>query len=270
MPANGFADLLDRAAILAALSPAARAQVQQLQVDDETESTQALALATPAPENGCAVWLAERQTAGRGQRGRAWSTPAGAGLAMSLSRRFAGGLPRLSGLSLAVGVGVAGSLRRLGYGTGGVKWPNDLPADGRKLGGILIHSRSSAPGGSEAIIGLGLNVRMPAKAGNDIDQPWCDLATLRAAAPPRRSELAAVIIEDLLMTLARFDADGLAPFLAHWRELDALVGCRVRVTEGTSVREGDALGITDAGALRVVHDDGERSYHSGDVSLRPA
>ena len=270
MPANGFPDLLDRAAILAALSPAARAQVRQLQVDDETESTQTLALAAPAPEYGCAVWLAEHQSAGKGQRGRTWSTPAGAGLAMSLSRRFGSGLPHLSGLSLAVGAGVADTLRRLGYDAVGVKWPNDLVAGGHKLGGILIHSRSSTAGGSEAIIGLGLNVRMPAKAGNDIDQPWCDLATLRAAAPPRRSELAAAIIEDLLATLARFDADGLAPFLARWRELDALVGRRVRVTEGNAVREGEALGITDAGALRVAHDDGERSYHSGDVSLRPA
>jgi len=262
-------DLLDREAMLAALSPAARAQVQHLQIDDETASTQALALAQPAPVHGCALWLAERQTAGQGQRGRPGSRPAGGGLAMGLCGRFHGGLPRLSGLSLAVGVSVADSLHRLGYDAVGVKWPNDLVAGGRKLGGILIQLRAGQ-GGSDAVIGLGLNVRMPVDAGNAIDQPWCDLAMLRAAALPRRTDLAAAIIDDLVQALAIFDADGLPPFLARWRDFDALAGRRVRVIEANATHEGVAAGITDAGALRVAYPDGERIHHSGDVSLRPA
>lgn len=262
-------DVLDRDALRAALSPQALAQLQHLQVDDETGSTQALALAAPTPEHGCALWLADRQTAGQGQRGRPWSTPAGAALAMSLSRRFDGGLPRLSGLSLAVGVSVADSLYRLGFEAVGVKWPNDLVAGGRKLGGILIQLRAGS-GGSDAIIGLGLNVRMPVDAGDAIDQPWCDLAMLRTAALPRRSDLAAVIIDDLLQALAIFDAAGLPPFLARWREFDALAGRRVRVIEAGATHEGVAVGITDGGALRVAYAEGERSHHSGDVSLRPA
>lgn len=263
-------DLLDREAMLAALSPAARAQLACVQLDDVTESTQTLALAAPVPDRGCALWLAERQTAGQGQRGRAWSTPAGAGLAMSLSRRFGGNLPRLSGLSLAVGASIAETLRRLGYDAVGVKWPNDLVAEGRKLGGILIQLRAMSDGGSQAVIGLGLNVRMPTAAGDAIDQPWCDLASLRPTAPPPRTDLAAAILEDLLTALQAFDAQGLPPFLARWRALDALAGRPVRVTDATASYEGVALGISDGGALRVSHAQGERLHHSGDVSLRPA
>lgn len=264
------ADRLEREAIVAALSPDARVQLAYVQLDDVTESTQALALAAPVPDRGCALWLAEQQTAGQGQRGRAWSTPAGAGLAMSLSRRFRGNLPRLSGLSLAVGVSVAETLRRLGYDAVGVKWPNDLVVEGRKLGGILIQLRAESGGGSDAVIGLGLNVCMPTAAGAAINQPWCDLAGLRTVPPPPRSDLAAAIVEGLLPALAAFDADGLPPFLARWRALDALAGRRVRVTDAATSYEGVALGITDGGILRVQHAEGERLHHSGDVSLRPA
>jgi len=262
-------DRIDRDARLAALSPLSRAQWQRLQIDEETASTQTLALADPAPERGCAIWLAERQTAGQGQRGRPWSTPAGAGLAMSLSRRFHGGLPRLSGLSLAVGVSVADSLHRLGYDAVGVKWPNDLVAEGRKLGGILIQLRAAGVD-SDAVIGLGLNVRMPVDAGDAIDQPWCDLATLRTPAPPRRADLAAAIIDDLVQALAVCEAEGFPPFPARVRAFGALAGRRVRVVEASAAHEGLAVGITDGGALRVAYADGERVHHSGDVSLRPA
>jgi len=261
-------DVLDRDVLLAALSPSTRSQLQHLQVDEEAASTQSLALAQPAPEHGCALWLAEHQTAGQGQRGRVWSTPAGAGLAMSLSRRFHGGLPRLSGLSLAVGVSVADSLHRLGFDAVGVKWPNDLVAGGRKLGGILIQLRA-ASGDSDAVIGLGLNVHMPVDAGVAIDQPWCDLTMLRTAAPPRRTDLAAAIIDDLVQALAVFDAEGLPPFLSRWREFDALTGRRVRVIEPNATHEGLAVGITDGGPLRLAYAEGESIHHRGRFSLRP-
>lgn len=263
-------ELLDHDRIVAGLSNAACRELASLTIDFEIGSTQQQALAAEMPATGCAVWLAERQTAGQGQRGRRWSTPLAAGVALSVSRRFRRGVPQLSGLSLAVGASVADSVRGLGYETIGVKWPNDLVADGKKLGGILIQLRGAASGPSEVVIGLGLNRQLPTDAGHDIDQPWCDLAMLRDAPPPARNTLVSVILDGLLPALARFDDDGLAPFLPRWRDLDSLANRDVHVIDGASSRDGIARGVDERGALRVMHDDGERVYSSGDIRVRRA
>jgi BirA family biotin operon repressor/biotin-[acetyl-CoA-carboxylase] ligase len=271
-PGGGYAlaaplELLDADRLLAALAPAARAGVAQWQLVFETDSTQRLAHRDGPPSHGAAVVIAERQTAGQGRRGRAWSSPLAAHLYLSVARRFAGGLAALTGLSLAVGIAVAEALRGAGFAQVALKWPNDLVAGGRKLGGILVDVRGEAQGPCEAVIGLGLNVRMPAGWPTGIDQPWCDLAGL-AASPPSRHDLAVRVLDALLPALERFDAEGFAAFAPCWPALDALAGHAVRVVEGAREHEGIAVGIDPDGALRVRHADGERRWHGGEVSLR--
>jgi BirA family biotin operon repressor/biotin-[acetyl-CoA-carboxylase] ligase len=273
--------LIDREEILAAMPAASRAQVESIFVAFETSSTQADALAAPTPQRGCAVFLAERQTAGQGRRGRAWASPLAANLYMSISRRFAVGLAGLSGLSLVVGVAVAESLNaQLCRAHGetsddsnairiGVKWPNDLVAEGKKLGGILVQVRSDAVAGTQAVIGIGLNVHMPESHAAQIDQAWCDLSGLGGGMLSRNT-LVAALLDALLPALEQFEHEGLPPFLPRWRLLDALAGKPVRILDGPAVHEGVSLGITESGALRVRQGEQECSFHSGDVSLRPA
>jgi BirA family biotin operon repressor/biotin-[acetyl-CoA-carboxylase] ligase len=268
-PARGYAlrvpvELLDAAAIEAALPPAAREQLASLEIEFETGSTQRQAQRTPPPDRGARVHFAERQTAGRGRRGRAWHSPLAANLYLSVARRFAGGFAALSGLSLAVGVAVAEALHASGYPQVELKWPNDLVAGGRKLGGILIELRGEAQGPCDAVIGIGLNVRMP--PGADIGQPWTDLSSL--APPPGRNALAAALLGALLPALEAFERDGLAAFAARWDALDALRGRAVRILDGGREHDGIALGVDAQGALRVRHDDGERRWHGGEVSVR--
>jgi BirA family biotin operon repressor/biotin-[acetyl-CoA-carboxylase] ligase len=262
-------ELLDRDRISALLAPAVRA-IANLQLCFETASTQTLAAAGTPPERGGAIWLAEQQTAGQGRRGRAWVSPLAAHLSMSVARRFQHGFAALSGLSLVVGVATADALHLLGYPQVRLKWPNDLCVDGRKLGGILIQLRGEAGGPCDAVIGLGINVRMPANFAAQIDQAWCDLVALEHRAPPSRNQLAAGVINALIPALDKFEREGLAPFLSRWRELDALLGQPVRVLDGRDARDGIACGIDDQGALRVQHDDGERRYHGGEISVRSA
>ena len=167
-----------------------------------------------------------------------------------------------------VGVALADALHGLGFHAVRLKWPNDLVVAGRKLGGVLIDLRGEALGPCDAVIGFGLNVRMPADTG-DLGQPWCDLAGL--GVPPSRNALAAALLGTLLPALARFERDGLAPFATRWSALDALAGHAVRVHDGGRVHEGTALGIADDGALRVRHEDGDiRHWHGGEVSVRVA
>ena len=256
---------LDRIAIWSELSPPQRAALSTIHIATQTASTQADALAAAVPAQGCVLFLAEHQLAGQGRQGRGWvSAPAEASLAMSLSRRFRATLATLSGLSLVVGIAVAEALELDGVG---LKWPNDVVFDGRKLGGILVNLRAAPEGGCDAVIGIGLNLALPEAAG--IDQPWTDLS--RAGAPARsRNALLAALLERLLPALAQFEAEGLAPFLERWQRLDAYAGREVRVLDGDRVHEGRLDGITASGALRLRANGEECIFHSGEVSLRPA
>jgi BirA family biotin operon repressor/biotin-[acetyl-CoA-carboxylase] ligase len=263
---------MDAGAILAAMGRSARAQVSAIGVAASSVSTQADALAALAPTQGCAVFLAEHQTAGQGRRGRGWvSAPAGGSLAMSVSRRFRVSLAMMSGLSLVAGIAVAEALELDGVG---LKWPNDLVAGGLKLGGILVNLRTPVEGACDAVVGIGLNLALPAAAGEAIDQPWTDLARLAGAVPPR-ALLVARLLDRLLPAFQEFEAGGLRPFLARWQRLDALDGRPVRILDGPRVHEGVSAGITETGALRLSRagggeGEGERVFASGEVSLRPA
>ena len=273
-PGRGYAlatpiALLDADRLAADLAPSTRAELATLQVAFESDSTQRDAARAPWPERGTAVFFAERQSAGQGRRGRPWASPLAAHLYLSAARRFSGGFAQLAGLSLAVGVAVAEALRGAGFPQVGLKWPNDLLADGRKLGGILIELRGEAQGPCEAIIGIGVNVRMPAAWDGGIDQPWCDLASLANEGPDRHA-VAVAVLDALLPALALFEQQGLAAFVERWEAFDLLAGHPVQVISGETRLDGIALGIDDAGALRVRHAGGERRWHGGEVSLRAA
>src|SRR5690606_20343937 len=188
-------------------------------------STNADLLEAAQPE-GAAVLLAERQTAGRGRRGRTWASPLAANLYLSLARRFDGGLARLGGLSLVAGVAVADALHGLGAPAVGLKWPNDIVVrEGdslRKLGGILVEGGGEHGGPVRAVIGIGLNIRMPATTGRDIGQPWSDLATVMGAGAPSRNVIAAAVLACVVPALQRFDESGLADFIPRFGQRDAL------------------------------------------------
>ena len=260
-------DLLDADAIRTRLPKDAQALVRDLQVAWTVDSTNAELLRCSAPEQGVRVLLAERQTGGRGRRGRTWASPLAAHVYLSVLRLFSGGLVRLSGLSLVAGIAVAEALHDLGYVQARLKWPNDLMVDGRKLVGLLAEGGGEYAGPARAVIGIGINVHMPAAFAEQITQPWIDLDTL-AGAPVDRNAVVAAVLARLLPALETFDAEGLAPFLPRYAELDLLRGQTVRVEQGGQWREGTALGLADDGALRVRIDGVEQHVHAGEVSVR--
>lgn len=260
-------DLLDGEAIRRHMA----CDVARLEVAWSTDSTNAALLREPPPVDGVHVLLAEQQTAGRGRHGRSWHSPLAANLYLSVSRRFSGGLARLGGLGLVAGVATAHALQSLGVDQVRLKWPNDLVVADRKLGGLLVEGSGQAAGSARAVVGLGLNVRMPAGHGEAIGQPWIDLAQVLPDLPERNG-LAAVVLAHLLPAMDRFDREGLSPFLAAFEPLDALRGRDVFL-HGTGAGagvDGQALGLAEDGALRVRVEGGERRVHSGDVSVRLA
>jgi len=149
-----------------------------------------------------------------------------------------------------------------------IKWPNDLVAAGRKLGGVLIDIQGEPPGATRAVIGLGLNVRMPAAAAEQIDQPWMDLTTLCDGNPPERNALAAGLIEALCAALEDFSARGFAAFTADWQRLDLVAGKAVALHSHEHTVTGVAAGVDEQGALLLRTPHGIKRFVSGDLSLR--
>lgn len=266
-------DLLDAGTIARALRPATAVALARLDVAWSVDSTNAVLLRETEPAQGAHVLLAEHQTAGKGRQGRHWHSPLAANLYLSASRAFSGGLARLGGLGLAAGVAVAKALQAAGVESVRLKWPNDLVVSGadadRKLGGLLVEGSGQPAGSARAVIGLGLNVRMPPGGAHDIDQPWVDLRG-QIDAVPSRNELAAGVLDHLLPALETFDRDGLSPFLDAFARLDALRGRPVVLHGHREPVAGIALGVAEDGALRVEVGGHERRLHSGEVSVRAA
>jgi BirA family biotin operon repressor/biotin-[acetyl-CoA-carboxylase] ligase len=150
-----------------------------------------------------------------------------------------------------------------------LKWPNDLVYANRKLGGILIELSGDALGPSLAVIGVGLNVRLPASARRDISQAVTDLTSIARTREVDRNVLLAGIAAELTKLLERYAREGFAPFMAEWQRRHALHRKPVRVVlpDGSSAR-GEVVGVDADGAL--VLDDGRhrRRFVTGEVSLR--
>lgn len=271
-PGRGYAlaaplELLECDRILQALAPEVHPRIAALEVAWSLDSTNSELLRRQTPAGGAMVLLAEQQTGGRGRRGRAWASPVAANLYLSIARHFSGGLARLGGLSLVAGIAVAEALRAQGFADVGLKWPNDLVVDGRKLGGLLVEGGGEHGGPIRAVIGIGINVRMPETFAAAIDQPWIDLAAMAASAPSRNA-IAAQVLTRLLPVLEQFDEEGLAPFLPRYASLDALAGREVLIHSAASTEQGLAEGIAADGALRVRMAGRIRNVHAGEVSVR--
>ncbi len=218
---------------------------------------------------GPVVCVSERQSAGRGRRGRAWYSPFGANLYFSLSWPIRSAAAQLSGLSLAVGVVVARVLSAAGVQGIGLKWPNDLLIDGQKLSGILIDLRGEANGIIWAVIGIGINVNMQSPPATAIDQPWISCQQVRGE-QLSRNDLAGRLITQLMAALKNFEAQGFAAFRERWQQLDLLIGKNVLVEIGRKKVAAVATGVDEAGALLVDYQGAPLAINGGEVTVRVA
>ncbi|MGH8370728.1 MAG: bifunctional biotin--[acetyl-CoA-carboxylase] ligase/biotin operon repressor BirA [Gammaproteobacteria bacterium] len=259
-------ELLDAEKIRAAMSAQHRKRLPTLEVLRSVDSTNDWLGARP--ELAPAACLAEAQSAGRGRRGRHWISPFGANLYLSFAWQFDELPPGFTALGMVAAIAAVRALRKLGLQNAAVKWPNDLIADGRKLGGILVDVQGESPNRLRAVIGIGLNVRMPEAASAHINQAWTDLATLMRGAPPGRNALAAALLDELFTALDVFSAEGFAAFGDDWRALDQIAGREVVLQQHERRITGTALGVDQDGALLLRSGGETQRFVSGDLSVR--
>ncbi len=258
---RGGLDLLSRSAIQSGLASEARDLLGDFLVLGTVDSTNTVA--TDGAQGD--VIVAEQQTAGRGRRGRQWQSPFASNIYLSLVWEFAGGAAALEGLSLAVGVAVVDALAACSLGGVALKWPNDVLVDGRKLAGVLLEMSGDAAGPCKVIVGVGLNVNMPAAPA--IDQPWVDVNTL-AMGTVSRNQLVIALLNQLLPLLSHYERSGFASIRERWLALNAFQGEQVFVTLGDEVIVGHMAGVDGSGALLLDTVSGRRVFNGGEVSLR--
>ena len=236
----------------------------------ECESTNTLLLdraALGAPSGS--VIVTDQQTAGRGSRGRQWLASPEASLTFSVLWSFPGGIERLAGLSLAVGVAVIHALEACGATGITLKWPNDILYDDAKLGGILIELQSTAQS-AQAVIGIGLNLSLPDSIGegDGFALPPAALDGILIPLPDRHALFAQLLIE-LAHVFDRFSSGGFAVLRDQWQKRHAWQDKPVRLLrDGCVEKEGICRGADINGALLIQTEAGVERCLSGDLSLR--
>ncbi|PYF78117.1 BirA family biotin operon repressor/biotin-[acetyl-CoA-carboxylase] ligase [Marinomonas alcarazii] len=234
----------------------------------ETESTngdakQYISACQPLP----VLIATERQTKGKGRRGRQWESGVAKNLTFSFAWRFDNGPSVVEGLSLAVGVAVARVLKNAGIPNPGLKWPNDVQIDGQKVCGILLEMVADQDV-CHVIIGVGLNVEMDDGFMTHVDQPWTDLVS-RLQSRPSRNVILAELTKELIDICQLFeDGNGMKHFQHQWQAYDVLFNQSVTVSTVSQQRQGVARGIDQKGAL-LLEENGELvALHGGEISVR--
>jgi BirA family biotin operon repressor/biotin-[acetyl-CoA-carboxylase] ligase len=267
--------LLDEDAVRRSMSPEAQDALTHLDVLLITPSTSERLAAMPAPVSGrMLACLAEYQSGGRGRRGRRWFSPLGHGLCLSVSWCYEVAPRDLAALGLVIGVAVVEALTDIAPAAAiQLKWPNDIVADGGKLGGILVDVAGESGGPLRLVIGIGINVHaspgLDAEVGADGGNlPPATLDTVVPGGRVSRSQLAGYLLSALYRNLGEFAGSGFAAFAPRWRARDYLLGQAVLITSGSRNFSGVARGIADDGALFVEVDNALIPVFSGDVTLR--
>ena len=212
-----------------------------------------------------ALVVAHQQSRGRGRQGKSWQNRLGECLMFSLGWAFERPQHELGALALVAALACRQALHKLGV-QAQIKWPNDLVMGADKLGGILIETVRSG-GRSVAVIGIGINFVLPKEVAQAASVQAALVAERKAGVSAEA--LLDALLAELAALLPVFDTQGFAPMLADYQAANRDQGRPVRLLQqGQTVHEGVVAGVTEAGALKLRTEAGERIVVSGEISLR--
>jgi len=240
--------------------------VHHFETLDSTNNYAKELAAREAPEG--TVVIAETQTGGRGRLGRDWNSPPGVGLYVSVVLRPMLPPMELPQITLTAAVAVVRAVRRVTGMAPGIKWPNDLLLNGKKLGGILTEMETESDRIRHVVIGLGLNV-------NNLDFPTelTGIAASLAQALGRtfsRVELLQAWLEEFEALYGRFLNQGFPEILEEWKLYAVTLGRAVTVQQGPRKISGQAVDVASDGALLLQTPGGEMvRVTSGEITPEP-
>ncbi|GIP15102.1 bifunctional ligase/repressor BirA [Paenibacillus montaniterrae] len=234
---------------------------------DAVSSTQTIAreLAEQGGKEGIVV-LAEQQLQGKGRMGRNWHSPYAKGVWMSIILRPATPIQLAPQLTLLAAVALTRAIRTVTALEVGIKWPNDILHQGKKLSGILLESAAEEQQLRYVIAGLGIDVNLGEK---DYDQELLQKATslrIESGKPQQREKLVEAIMLELEALFNLYDQKGFQPIAELWESYALSLGKRISLTTPQEQFEAVPLRLTAAGSIVVRMDDGsEREIYSAEM-----
>ena len=224
---------------------------------DSIESTNLFFVNKPFT-NKTQLCVAREQTQGKGQHGRHWVSQRDGSILFSIRRIF----PQecnLNGLSLVVGLAIVKVLEQECFVEGfKIKWPNDIFFESKKLAGVLLENQKQSKNQS-VVIGVGINYALDQSMTFEI--PWTDLAKITKKLPDIKL-LTAEIIKNILVMSEHFSAFGFDDFKSDWKRYDMLQGKKVKCTYLKDSFEGEILGVSSTGALKIFTKNGVKELYS--------
>lgn len=235
----------------------------------DSTNNEAKRLAAAGEPEGTIV-VAESQTGGKGRLARSFFSPPGKGIWFSVILRPPFLPQEAPKCTLMVAVAVARAMHAFGL-TAGIKWPNDIMYENKKLVGILTEMSATMEGINHIVIGTGINVNI---AREDFPEELQDVATSLAimnGAPVPRVEFFRAVLRAFDDLYASVLAGGFTAVFDEWRRYSITLGQEVRVIGVRTGEEfyGTAVDIDADGALLVDTAEGQRRVLAGDVSIRP-
>lgn len=240
---------------------------------DSTNNRLKQLAADNAPEG--TVVVADQQTSGRGRIGRTWASEKGCGIWMSVLLRPQMAPQDVQSLTLVAAVAVveailscSGSLLE---GRIGIKWPNDILIDGKKVCGILTEMGAEADAVSWVVVGMGINVHhRQEQFPEEIRSIATSLAIACSSFHWNRNHLVSAILKNIENFIIVFVSSGFSDILERWRKYSITLGCDVLLTGPNGTVQVRAVDVLPDGRLLVEKADGERmAVLSGEISLRP-
>ena len=261
-------EFMDKELLLSKMRAPAVKILNKLEIFKEIDSTNQYLLESPEISYKHAyVVVAEYQTQGRGRRGNPWISPIGSGISLSIAWHFQQPVESLTCLSLAAGSAVIRVLTKMGFDGVGLKWPNDIFFQGKKLGGLLIEMRGETAGPCDVVIGLGLNFSFPLGFEGNIKQPWIDLVSIKDSTASR-NHIAAELISEIMLLLDSYANINTEDIINEWQQYDCMRGKKAKLKlQGRNIH-GLVLGINSDGALLMSVDNHIQKYTAGEISLR--
>ena len=235
----------------------------------DSTNTYAKTLAASGAPAGTAV-IADRQTGGRGRRGRSFYSPAGQGLYLSLLYRPQSDPARAVNLTAYAAVAVCLAIEKVSGLKPGIKWPNDIITDGKKLCGILTEMSIEAETRltDYVVIGIGINVNQKPE---DFPEEIRDVAAGLAFASGRsisRAALAAAVINETDKAFACWESSGKAVYEQYCSRC-LNIGRKIKLVRGQTETEAYAEGVDEDFRLLVRYPDGtHEAVGAGEVSVR--
>lgn len=233
-------------------------------VFDEIDSTNQYLLTHHQTLESGTICLAEKQTAGRGRRGRAWYSPQSENLYFSILWHYptenASNLPPLS---LVVALIIAESLQAQNVEDIQIKWPNDIYYQGKKMGGILLETKTNRST-LDLVIGIGLNLGMATVDENVVTQAWSDLSQYHFD----RNQLVCRLAHELQKNLKIYPLVGFSHYAERWQKFDIFRHKAVKLITEADEIHGISLGINEQGELVLQQGDTIKYFGIGEISLR--